>query len=273
MDKDNNQHPQQNPEQGSEENEGVDPQEETEREHASTYQPEIHPPGQHTIPHSDREPENQQSQGGADGEKKKVNFDFEKSLNESKGIFKDAIVKPHTLITSNRSISWETSVIIFVLLSLLVGVFAYFSMQNMMENMFGGLGSFMGAEIEIGFLFRTMLGWLATFAVGYFSIYFMLSYFGNNKMDHKLLLTKYVTVNIPFVSVFLVVFILFGFVIIELFMVMYIFALMLFGMIHIYLFLMNVKKPKYDLFWMSSAYLFVLLIATYYITGIDFGIF
>lgn len=269
MEKNNNQPPQQGPEQESDETTPVDAQEETEREHASTYQPEV----QAAKPGGDEEREGEQDGSTANDIKKKVNFDFEKSLGESKGIFKDAIVNPHTLITSNRSISWETSVIIFVLLSIIIGVFAYFSMQNVMENMFGGLGSFMGADIEISFIFRTMFGWLATFAVGYFSLYFILSYFGNHKMEHRLLLTKYVTVNIPFVLVFLLLFILFGFVMIDLFIIMYVFGLMLFGMIHIYLFLMNVKKAKYDLFWMSSAYLLVLLLATYYITGIDFGVF
>lgn len=247
------------------EEEITDPQEETLHQHASTTQPDIHTPHQANMEQSSNQQETKS--------RNKINFDFGKSMNESKSIVKDAVFRPHSLIVSNRSISIETSVIIFVILTILVGVSAYFSVKNFMDNAFGGFGSLFGPSIGIDFLFLTMLGWLATFAIGYFSLYFMLSYFGNRKMDHQLLLTKYAIVNIPFVLVFCLIFTLFGFVLIDFFLIMYVFGLMLFGMIHIYLFLMNVDKPKYDLFWLSSGYLLVLLVATYFITGIDFGLF
>ena len=124
-----------------------------------------------------------------------------------------------------------------------------------MENLFGGFGGLFGAEVGINFMFQTMLAWLITFAIGYFSLYVMLHWFGNRKMEHKLLLTKYAIVNIPFALVFCLVFILFGFLMIQYFIVMYVFGLMLFGMIHVYLFLVNVDKPKFDLFWLISGYL------------------
>jgi hypothetical protein len=271
MEKDNNERPQDEKREEMHSEKVESEQQETEKQHASTYQPAVEP----TITNSEnsgREQEEEQS-GNTETQQQKTKFNFEKSMEESKGIFKDAILKPHSVIASNRSISWETSVLIFAVLSILVGIFAYFAVGNVMDNLFGGLGSFFGGSIGIDFLFMTILGWLATFAVGYFSIYFMLSYFGGNKMEHPLLLTKYVTVNIPFVLVFLIVFILFGFVMMDWFIMMYTFALMLFGVVHIYLFLTNVKKPKYDLFWLSCIYLAVLFVATYLITGIDFGLF
>ena len=138
-----------------------------------------------------------------------------------------------------------------------------------MENLFGGFGGLFGAEVGISFMFQTMLAWLITFAIGYFSLYVMLHWFGNRKMEHKLLLTKYAIVNIPFALVFCLVFILFGFLMIQYFIVMYVFGLMLFGMIHVYLFLVNVDKPKFDLFWLISGYLLVLIVLTYLIAGIE----
>src|SRR5699024_8411383 len=152
----------------------------------------------------------------------------------------------------------------------IIGVLAYFSMQNLLDNLFGGLGSLFGSsDIGISFMFQTMLGWIVTFAVGYFSLYLMLQYFGNRKMAHKELLTKYVTVIIPYVIVFCVVLILFGFLMIDYFMMMYTFSLLLFGMVHVYLFIVNAGKPKFDLFWLSTAYLFVLTVVTYLISGMD----
>lgn len=269
MDKNNGQQLEGDYEKGTDEKSTASPQEQTIHQHASTCQEEIQPTHQENVQQPSNVNENQQKE--TDSKDKKVNFNFDRSLNESKGILKDAIIKPHSVINSNRSISLETSVIIFVFLSFILGVFAYFSVKNLMDNMFGGLGSFFGSSIGIEFLFKTMFGWLVTFAVGYFTLYYMLSYFGNRKMEHKLLLTKYVTVNIPFVLVFCIVFVLFGLLAIEYFMIMYVFGLMLFGMIHIYLFLVNVKKPKFDMFWLSAGYLLVLLVATYLLTGIDFG--
>lgn len=269
MDKDVNQRPAGDAENTpNEEEKATSNQEETINQQASTYQPEINHPQQEPVqqPAGDNVQVSNEKAGSAE---KKINFDFEKSLNETKGIVKDAILRPHTLVSSNRSISIETSAIILVLLSLLVGVFAYFALRNIMENMFGGIGSLMGGSIGADFLFKTMLGWILTFAIGYFSLYIMLSYFGNRKMEHKLLLTKYVIVNIPFVFVFCLVLVFFGLLMIDYFMVMYLFSLMLFGMIHIYLFLVNVSKPKFDLFWLSSAYLFVLIIATYLLAGVE----
>lgn len=238
-------------------------EEETINEQASTYQPEINHPNQ---PVEDQTSGNEESEDSKD---KKINFDFDKSVKETKGILKDAVLRPHSLINSSRSISIETSAIILLLLSIIVGVFAYFALRGFMDNMFGGFGSLMGGSIGIDFLFKTMLSWVITFAVGYFSLYLMLRYFGNRKMEHKELLTKYVVVNIPFVLVFSVVLVFFGLVMTDLFMVMYLFSLMLFGMIHVYLFLVNVKKPKFDLFWLISAYLLVLIVMTYYLAGID----
>lgn len=268
MDKDLNQKPHTGDEEkrpdGSQE---ASNQEETINQHASTYQPEINHP--HQEPVQQTEGNSSQNNQSAGSKEKKVNFDFEKSLQETKGIVKDAILRPHSLISSNRSISVETSAIILVLLSLIVGVFGYFALRNIMDNMFGGFGSLFGESIGVDFLFKTMLAWILTFAVGYFSLYFMLSYLGNHKMEHKLLLTKYVIVNIPFVLVFCLVLVFFGLLMIDYFMVMYIFSLMLFGMIHIYLFIVNVKKPKFDLFWLSSGYLFVLILVTYYLAGVE----
>lgn len=270
MDKNNDQQLEGDYEGEREEKSTATPQQETIHQHASTYQEGIQPTHQENVQQSSDANENQQKE--TNSKNKKINFDFDKSLNESKGILKDAIIKPNSVINSNRSISLETSVIIFVLLSIILGIFAYFSVKNLMDNMFGGLGGFLGSSVGIEFLFQTMLGWLITFALGYFSLYYMLSFFGNRKMEHKILLTKYVTVNIPFVFVFCIIFVLFGLLAIEYFMIMYVFGLMLFGMIHIYLFLANVNKPKFDLFWLSAGYLFVLLVATYLLTGIDFGI-
>ncbi|GEM_PF-5426867 len=268
MDRDSNQKPHTGDEENRpDESQQASNQEETVNQHASTYQPEINHPRQETAQQT--EGTSSQSNQNAGSKKKKVNFDYEKSLNETKGIVKDAILRPHSVVSSNRSISVETSAIILALLSLIVGVFAFFALRNIMENMLGGFGGLFGEAIGAEFLFKTMLGWIFTFAVGYFSLYFMLSYFGNRKMEHKLLLTKYVIVSIPFVLVFCLVLILFGLLMIEYFMVMYIFSLMLFGMIHIYLLIVNVKKPKFDLFWLSSGYLLVLLLVTYYLAGIE----
>lgn len=267
MDKDSNQTPPNQEEEPREDSQ--DPsvaQKDTVNEQASTREAEVNHYGEQPMQESSLVSSEKKSSSSED---KKINFDFEKSLNETKGILKDAILKPHTLIKSNRTISLETSAIIFVLLAVLIGIVAYFSYRSLMENLFGGFGGLFGAEVGIDFMFKTMLAWLITFAVGYFSLYFMLQFFGNRKMEHKLLLTKYAIVNIPFALVFCLVFILFGFLMVEFFIVMYVFGLMLFGMIHVYLFLVNVDKPKFDLFWLISGYLLVLIVLTYLIAGIE----
>ncbi|MEJ8764372.1 hypothetical protein WKU33_00605 [Oceanobacillus sp. HCA-5259] len=115
MDKNNGQQLEGDYEKGTDEKSTASPQEQTIHQHASTCQEEIQPTHQENVQQPSNVNENQQKE--TDSKDKKVNFNFDRSLNESKGILKDAIIKPHSVINSNRSISLETSVIIFVLLS------------------------------------------------------------------------------------------------------------------------------------------------------------
>lgn len=200
--------------------------------------------------------------------KSKSNFDFGKSINETKGILKDAIIRPHSVVKSNHIIGIETSAMILLILSIIIGIcnFIFFKFG------FDGLLS-MFTEIGIMFLITGTFSWIITFAIGYFSLYALLTFFGDAKLSHRELLTKYVVVNIPFAAVFCLVILFFGFLLIDLFVITYVFALMLYGVIHIYLFLVHVKKPKFDLYWTMAGYLLVLTIVTYYLNGIDFGSF
>ncbi|MHA6250516.1 hypothetical protein [Oceanobacillus sp. CAU 1775] len=266
MDKDLNQRPEDEKEPRVEEQELNTGQNDTVNEHASTQKAEFTHYEERAIDETSMENIEMKTKSS---DSKKINFDFEKSLDETKGIWKDAILRPHSLIKSTRTISIETSIIIFVVLSILIGVVAYFAYRGYLDAVTGGLGGLFAPDVGISFMFQTMIGWLITFAVGYFSLYFMLQFFGNNKMKHKALLTKYTLVNIPFALVFCLIFILFGFLLLDYFFVMYIFGLMLFGMIHVYLFLVNIDKPKYDLFWLISGYLLVLIILTYLVSGIN----
>ncbi len=89
-------------------------------------------------------------------------------------------------------------------------------------------------------------------------------------MEHKDLLTKYAIVNIPYVLVFCLVTLFFGLVLIDLFIVTYVFSLLLFGFIHVYLFLALMEKSRYDIFWTLAVYQLVLIAASYYLVGMDF---
>lgn len=60
---------------------------------------------------------------------------------------------------------------------------------------------------------------------------------------------------------------------VDLFVVTYVFALMLYGVIHIYLYLVHMRKPKFDLYWTIAGYLLVLIVATHLLNGIDFSAF
>ncbi|OZU89390.1 hypothetical protein CIL03_06650 [Virgibacillus indicus] len=209
-----------------------------------------------------------ESQADSAKKENKINFDFGKSVNETKGILKDAILRPHSVVKSNHTISIETSAIILLLLSLIIGIcgFLFYKFG------FDGLLS-MFRDIGIMFLITSTLSWILTFAIGYASIYFFLAYLGNRKMSHRELLTKYVIVNIPFTLVFALVILFFGFLLVDLFVITYVFSLMLYGVIHIYLFLVHMDKPKFDLYWLMAGYLLLLTVLSYQLTGIDFASF
>ncbi|GAA0428122.1 hypothetical protein GT022_20300 [Agaribacter marinus] len=201
-------------------------------------------------------------------QKSKINFDFGKSLNETKGILKDAIIRPHSVVKSNHIIGIETSILILLILSIIIGLcnFLFFKFG------FDGLLS-MFTEIGIMFLITGTLSWIITFAAGYISLYMLLKFLGNAKFSHRELLTKYAVVNIPFAAIFCLVICFFGFLMIDLFVITYVFALMLYGVIHIYLFLVHINKPKFDLYWTMAGYLLVLTVLTYMLNGIDFSSF
>lgn len=201
-------------------------------------------------------------------QKSKINFDFGKSLNETKGILKDAIIRPHSVVKSNHIIGIETSILILLILSIIIGLcnFLFFKFG------FDGLLS-MFTEIGIMFLITGTLSWIITFAAGYLSLYMLLKFLGNAKFSHRELLTKYAVVNIPFAAIFCLVICFFGFLMIDLFVITYVFALMLYGVIHIYLFLVHINKPKFDLYWTMAGYLLVLTVLTYMLNGIDFSSF
>ncbi|ASK62829.1 hypothetical protein CFK37_12060 [Virgibacillus phasianinus] len=198
----------------------------------------------------------------------KTNFDFGKSITETKGILKDAIIRPHSVVKSNHIIGIETSALILFLLSIIIGLcnFLFFKFG------FDGLMS-MFTEIGIMFFITGTLSWIITFAVGYLSLYALLAFFGNAKFSHHELLTKYAVVNIPFAAIFCLVILFFGFLMIDLFVITYFFAIMLYGVIHIYLFLVHINKPKFDLYWTMAGYLLILTVVTYMLTGIDLGSF
>ena len=198
----------------------------------------------------------------------KINFNFGESLNETKGILKDAIIRPHSVVKSNHTVSIETSVLILVLLSLIIGLCSFVFYRFGFDSL---LSRFM--DIGIMFIIKITLSWILTFAIGYASLYIFLAYLGNRKMSHRELLTKYVIVNIPFTAVFGLVILFFGFLMVDLFVITYVFSLMLYGVIHIYLFLVHMDKPKYDLYWLMAGYLLLLTILTYQLSGIDFGAF
>ncbi|MGM0941674.1 MAG: hypothetical protein ACQEWU_12025 [Bacillota bacterium] len=201
-------------------------------------------------------------------QKSKINFDFDKSLNETKGILKDAIIRPHSVVKSNHIIGIETSILILLILSIIIGLcnFLFFKFG------FDGLLS-MFTEIGIMFLITGTLSWIITFAAGYVSLFMLLKFLGNAKFSHRELLTKYAVVNIPFAAIFCLVICFFGFLMIDLFVITYVFALMLYGVIHIYLFLVHINKPKFDLYWTMAGYLLVLTVLTYMLNGIDFSSF
>ncbi|MDY7044470.1 hypothetical protein RVS70_09655 [Virgibacillus sp. M23] len=201
-------------------------------------------------------------------QKSKINFDFGKSLNETKGILKDALIRPHSVVKSNHIIGIETSILILLILSIIIGLcnFLFFKFG------FDGLLS-MFTEIGIMFLITGTLSWIITFAAGYVSLFMLLKFLGNAKFSHRELLTKYAVVNIPFAAIFCLVICFFGFLMIDLFVITYVFALMLYGVIHIYLFLVHINKPKFDLYWTMTGYLLVLTVLTYMLNGIDFSSF
>lgn len=201
-------------------------------------------------------------------QKGKTNFDFGKSLNETKGILKDAIIRPHSVVKSNHTIGIETSAMILLLLSIIIGVCNFL----FLKFGFDGLMS-MFTEVGIMSFITGTFAWIITFAIGYFSLYALLTYFGNAKPSHRELLTKYAVVNIPFAAIFCLVILFFGFLMIDLFVITYVFALMLYGVIHIYLFLVHTNEPKFDLYWTIAGYLLVLTVVTYMLTGIDFSSF
>ncbi|WP_087973859.1 hypothetical protein [Oceanobacillus rekensis] len=198
----------------------------------------------------------------------KINFNFGKILNEAKGILKDAVIRPHSVVNSNHTVSIETSVLILVLLSLIIGLCSFLFYKFGFDSL---LSMFM--DIGIIFVITNTLSWIVTFAIGYASLYIFLAYLGNRKMSHRELLTKYAIVNIPFTVIFGLVILFFGFLMVDLFVITYVFALMLYGVIHIYLFLAHMDKPKYDLYWLMAGYLLLLTVLTYQLNGIDFGAF
>lgn len=197
---------------------------------------------------------------------KSSQFDFQESFNETKGIALDAILRPGALIHSSRAIRVETSVIIFVLLAVLVSVCHYLFYKYGFDGVFS-----YSSDVNFTFVLKTFVSWLITFAIGYFSLYILLKQFGNRSMEHKDLLTKYAIVNIPYVLVFCLVTLFFGLVLIDLFIVTYVFSLLLFGFIHVYLFLALMEKSRYDIFWTLAVYQLVLIAASYYLVGMDFG--
>ncbi|WP_277680146.1 hypothetical protein [Gracilibacillus dipsosauri] len=197
-----------------------------------------------------------------------INFDFGESVKETKGILKDAILRPHAIVSSTRTIRMETSALILLSLSLLIGICYFLFYKFGFEGMLS-----LFADVGVMFIITSILSWMITFTIGYFSLYLLLMYFGDRKMDHKELLTKYAIVNIPFTLVFCLVILFFGFLMVDLFVVTYVFALMLYGVIHIYLYLVHMRKPKFDLYWTIAGYLLVLIVATHLLNGIDFSAF
>lgn len=128
-----------------------------------------------------------------------INFDFGESVKETKGILKDAILRPHAIVSSTRTIRMETSALILLSLSLLIGICYFLFYKFGFEGMLS-----LFADVGVMFIITSILSWMITFAIGYFSLYLLLMYFGDRKMDHKELLTKYAIVNIPFTLVFFV---------------------------------------------------------------------
>ncbi|GGP15612.1 hypothetical protein [Oceanobacillus neutriphilus] len=195
---------------------------------------------------------------------KSSQFDFQESFNETKEIALGAILRPSALIHSSRAIKVETSVIIFALLAILVSVCHYL----FYKYGFDGALSFL-SNINFTFFLKTFVSWILTFAIGYFSLYILLKHFGNRTMEHKDLLTKYAIVNVPYVLVFCLVTLFIGLVLVDLFMVTYVFSLLLFGFIHVYLFLALMEKSRFDIFWTLAVYQLVLIVASYYLVGVE----
>ncbi|MCT1905395.1 hypothetical protein [Oceanobacillus sojae] len=195
---------------------------------------------------------------------KSSQFDFQESFNETKEIALGAILRPSALIHSSRAIKVKTSVIIFALLAILVSVCHYL----FYKYGFDGLLSYL-SDISFTFFLKTFVSWILTFAIGYFSLYILLKHFGNRTMEHKDLLTKYAIVNIPYVLVFCLVTLFIGLVLVDLFVVTYVFSLLLFGFIHVYLFIALMEKSRFDIFWTLAVYQLVLIVASYYLVGVE----
>ncbi|GAB2567785.1 hypothetical protein [Gracilibacillus alcaliphilus] len=224
---------------------------------------------------TDRKEQTEKNTAGQEGqqadgqEKKKIgNFDFAESMKEAQGIALDAVLRPHKVVASNRSIKIETSGIILAVLALLISISSFL----FYKYGFDGLLSYF-EDVGFTFALKTFFAWIITFAVGYFSIYLLLKHFGNRDMAHKELLTKYAIVSIPFALVFCLVILFFGFVMVDLFVITYVFALMLYGLMHIYLFLVHMRKSKFDLYWTMMGYLLFLIVVTYLLNGMDFSSF
>ncbi|MDX8047176.1 hypothetical protein SH601_14385 [Gracilibacillus sp. S3-1-1] len=196
--------------------------------------------------------------------KSAMNAAFKKSVKETQSILLDSILRPHAVISSNRAISMQTSGLILVVLSLLIGICTFLFYRFGFE----GLLSYF-STVSFTLIFSTALSWIITFAVGYFSLYLFLLYAGNKKMEHKQLLTHYAIVNIPFAIIFCLVTLFFGFLLVDLFVLTYLFSIMLYGVLHIYLFMVHMEKPKFDLYWTIAAYLLILIAATYLLNGFD----
>ncbi len=198
-----------------------------------------------------------------------ININFGESVKETKGILKDAILRPHAIVSSSsKTIRIETSALILLSLSLLIGIctFLFYKFG------FDGLLS-MFSDVGVMFMITSIFSWIITFAIGYFSVYLLLRYAGNRQMDHKELLTKYAIINIPFALVFCLVILFFGFLMVDLFVITYVFALMLYGVLHIYLYLVHMKEARFDLYWTIAGYLLLLIIATYLLNGFDMSTF
>ncbi|MGN8646190.1 hypothetical protein ACTNEO_09385 [Gracilibacillus sp. HCP3S3_G5_1] len=198
-----------------------------------------------------------------------INFDFGESVKETKGILKDAILRPHAIVSSSsRTINIQTSALILLVLSLLIGICTFLFYRF-------GFDGLLSMFSDIGFMFmiRSIFSWITTFAIGYFSVYLLLLYTGNRKMEHKELLTKYAIVNIPFALVFCLVILFFGFLMVDIFVITYVFALMLYGVIHIYLYFVHLKQPRFDLYWTIAGYLLILIVVTYFLNGFDISTF
>ncbi|WP_066196178.1 hypothetical protein [Gracilibacillus timonensis] len=221
---------------------------------------------QEPVHETQAEQEGGEEQKQASKESNSLNFDFAASMKETKGIALDAIIRPHKVVSSGQSVRLETSGLILLVLALLISICSFLFYRFG----FDGLLSFFE---DVGFVFvlTTFFSWVITFVIGYLSVYLLLRYFGDRMMDHKQLLTQYAIVNVPFALVFCLVILFFGFLMVDLFVITYVFALMLYGLLHIYLFVVNMKQPKYDLYWTMTGYLLFLIVVSYLLTGIDFG--